>query len=233
MKTTSEVGVYSGYRTVRELVQHRLTEDIQSGRIRPGERLRELDLAERYGVSRNPVREAVRALEGQGIVHFRPNRGAIVTQLTRTELEEIYDVVLALERLAVVPLKVAPSAKELAPLEKACAEMGRARSPEVWLDRNDEFHLALLRLGGRARVCRMVEDLLGALMPYARVWAKLDETRLPRANAEHREILDALANGQLKKVRDLLAQHRLRAKSQIATALEESEARSSIARSNE
>lgn len=221
MRTTvpPSVGVYEGYRTVREIVQRRLTEDIQSGRIRPGERLREAELAERYGVSRGPVREAVRALEGQGVVSFRANRGAIVTLFLREELEEIYDVVLALERLALTPLTRAVPAQELAPLEKAYAQMARTRNPETWLAHNDEFHLRLYRLGGRLRVCRMIEDLLGALMPYAQVWARQDEDRLAKANAEHRQLLDALAAKDFRLLRTLTAQHRLRAKHQIANAL--------------
>jgi DNA-binding GntR family transcriptional regulator len=194
-------------------------EDIQSGRIRPGERLREAELAERYGVSRGPVREAVRALEGQRVVSFRPNRGAIVTLLSREELEEIYDVVLALEELALAPLTGPILAHDLAPLEKAYAQMARTRNPETWLARNDEFHLGLYRLGGRLRVCRMIEDLLGALLPYAHVWAREDESRLARANAEHRRLLDALAAGDFRLLRKLTTAHRLQAKSQIASAL--------------
>jgi DNA-binding GntR family transcriptional regulator len=220
-KVAPKVGIYEGYRTVRELVQHRLMEDIQSGRIRPGERLREAELAERYGVSRAPVREAVRALEGQRVVSFRANRGTIVTLLSRAELEEIYDVVLALEKLALAPLKRPVAAQDLAPLEKAYAQMARTRNPETWLARNDEFHLHLYRLGGRLRVCRMVEDLLGALLPYAQVWARQDDSRLARANAEHRKLLDSLAAGDFRLLRQLTTNHRLRAKEQIASALNE------------
>ena len=219
-KTRGEAGIYEGYRTIREVVQHHLTNDIQSGRIRPGERLREAELAERYGVSRGPVREAVRALEGQGMVRFRANRGAVVTLLSREELEEIYDVVLALERLALAPLKRAVRPEDIAPLEKAYSKMASARSPETWLAHNDEFHLGLVRLGGRLHVCRMIEDLLGALMPYGQAWAKLDESRLAKANAEHRQVLDAIAAKDFKLLRALTTQHRLRAKGQIISALQ-------------
>ncbi|MGI9146200.1 MAG: GntR family transcriptional regulator [Chloroflexota bacterium] len=219
------MGIYEGYRTVREIVQHRLTEDIQSGRIRPGERLREAELAERYGVSRGPVREAVRALEGRRVVSFRPNRGAIVTRLSRGELEEIYDVVLALENLALAPLTCPIAAHDLAPLETAYLQMAQTRNPETWLGHNDEFHLHLYRLGGRLRVCRMIEDLLGALLPYAQVWARQDDSRLVRANAEHRQLLDTLAANDFRLLRKLTTEHRLRAKQQIASALKDEEER--------
>ncbi|MGI9149372.1 MAG: GntR family transcriptional regulator [Chloroflexota bacterium] len=222
-KVASNVGIYNGYRTVREIVQHRLTEDIQSGRIRPGERLREAELAERYGVSRGPVREAVRALEGLRVVSFRPNRGAIVALLSREELAEIYDVVLALEKLALAPLSGPIPAQDLAPLEKAYSQMARTSDPETWLAYNDEFHLQLYRLGGRMRVCRMIEDLLGALLPYAQVWAREDSSRLVRANAEHRRLLDTLASNDFRRLRSLTKEHRLRAKQQIASALKNAE----------
>lgn len=218
-KVEPRPSIYDAYRTVREIVQHKLTEDILAGRFGPGERLREAELAERYGVSRGPVREAVRALEGQGLVTFRANRGAIVRRESRDELEEIYDVVLALEGLALAPLAQPLAPASFAPLEKSWGQMVRTRNPETWLVHNDEFHKNLLRLGGRLRVCRMIEDLFNALMPYARVWAKLDEGGLARANAEHREVLDALEASDFDLVRTLTAQHRLRAKDQIAAAL--------------
>ncbi|CAN5246044.1 GntR family transcriptional regulator [soil metagenome] len=211
-------GVYDGFRTVREIVQRQLTDDIQSGRIAPGEKLREADLAERYGVSRGPVREAVRALEGQGLVRVQPNRGAVVTVLSADELEEIYDILVDLERLALARLRVPVSRAALATLERSFEMMARTADPETWLQHNDEFHLTLCRLGGRERLCRLIADQLGPLRSYAPVYAK-EEGRLAEANAEHRRLLDAVASGDVTVLRTLTRTHRLRAKAIIAGAL--------------
>jgi DNA-binding GntR family transcriptional regulator len=211
-------GAYRAFRTIREIVQRQLMEDIQSGRIRPGEKLREAELAERYGVSRGPVREAVRALEGQGLVSVRPNHGAVVTVLSAEELEEMYDILVDLERLALSRIDLPISAAELAPLERAFELMARTADPETWLLYNDDFHFALLRLSGRQRLCRLVAELHGSLRSYARVYAQ-QEGRLTEANAEHRLMLDAAAAGDRKALQNVSRQHRLRAKAVIAGAL--------------
>ncbi len=211
-------GVYEGFRTIREIVQRQLTDDIHSGRLLPGEKLREADLAERYGVSRGPVREAVRALEGHGLVSVQPNRGAVVTVLSGDELEEIYDILVQLERLSLSQIALPVSRARLAPLKRSFELMDRTADAETWLMHNDEFHLALLRLGGRERLCSLIAELLGSLRSYARVYARL-EGRLAEANAEHRRVLDALAGGDRKALRALTRQHRLRAKAIIAGAL--------------
>ncbi len=223
MKTEARPGVYEGFRTIREIVQRQLTDDIHSGRIVPGEKLREVDLAERYGVSRGPVREAVRALEGQGLVSVQPNRGAVVTVLSADDLEEIYDILVEFERLALSRIALPVSRASLAPLERSFDLMARTADPETWLMHNDEFHLTLFRLGGRERLCRLIADQLGPLRSYARVYAKL-EGRLAEANAEHRRLLDAAASGDANVLRTLTRQHRLQAKAIIAGALGSSRA---------
>jgi DNA-binding GntR family transcriptional regulator len=83
-------------------IRSRLREAILRGDFAPGERLREVEIAARYDVSRGPVREALVQLEQEGLVMLRRNRGAVVARLSRADLEEVYSLRLALERLAVV-----------------------------------------------------------------------------------------------------------------------------------
>ncbi|MBV9545722.1 MAG: GntR family transcriptional regulator [Chloroflexi bacterium] len=82
-------------------IRERLREAILRGDFTPGERLREVDIAGRHEVSRGPVREALLQLEQEGLVLLRRNRGAVVARLSRADLEEVYSLRLALERLAV------------------------------------------------------------------------------------------------------------------------------------
>src|SRR4030088_2009836 len=82
-------------------IRARLRQAILEGEYAPGERLREVDIAARHQVSRGPVREALLQLEQEGLVLLRRNRGAIVARLSRADLEEVYSLRLALERLAV------------------------------------------------------------------------------------------------------------------------------------
>jgi DNA-binding GntR family transcriptional regulator len=91
-------------------IRTRLRDAILRGEFAPGERLREVEIAARYQVSRGPVREALMQLEQEGLVYLRRNRGAIVARLARADLEEVYSLRLALERLAVA--RAARSATE-------------------------------------------------------------------------------------------------------------------------
>src|SRR6202048_2636796 len=82
-------------------IRSRLREAILKGDFAPGEHVREVEIAARYEVSRGPVREALAQLEQEGLVLLRRNRGAVVARLSRADLEEVYSLRLALERLAV------------------------------------------------------------------------------------------------------------------------------------
>lgn len=80
-----------------ELVRDSLREAIYSGKLQPGEQLRQEELAERYGISRIPVREALRQLEAEGLVTRQPNRGAVVAALSVQEVIEMLDIRIGLE----------------------------------------------------------------------------------------------------------------------------------------
>jgi len=92
----------NGDARLADSIHGRLRQAILSGEIAPGEHLREVEIAARHEVSRGPVREALLQLEREGLVLLRRNRGAVVARLSRGDLEEVYSLRLALERLAVV-----------------------------------------------------------------------------------------------------------------------------------
>ena len=130
-------------RTLWEQVRDRLREDILAGRLEPGAELSEVALAREFGTSRGPLREALGRLAAEGLVTITPRRGAVVTQLSRQEFIDAYQVREALETLAVrlaVPLV---SDVEVANLRELCELMARAaREDEVRLffDTNNAFH---------------------------------------------------------------------------------------------
>ncbi len=92
----------NGDARLADSIRGRLREAILAGDVAPGEHLREVEIAARYDVSRGPVREALLQLEREGLVLLRRNRGAVVARLSRHDLDEVYSLRLALERLAVV-----------------------------------------------------------------------------------------------------------------------------------
>jgi DNA-binding GntR family transcriptional regulator len=91
----------NGDARLADSIRERLRDAILKGDVAPGEHLREVEIAARYDVSRGPVREALLQLEREGLVLLRRNRGAVVTRLSRTDLEEVFSLRVAIERLAV------------------------------------------------------------------------------------------------------------------------------------
>ncbi len=141
--------------TLVDEVARNLTGLILQGEFEPGERLIEEQLSERFGVSRPPVREALRILSQDGLVTARPRRGYTVVTLTKADVEEIYSLRFSLERLAVELALPVADPEALAPLARAVDQM---RDPRVQQDRmamveaNADFHRALVALPGHTRL---------------------------------------------------------------------------------
>lgn len=177
------------YRTLREIIQDRLTADIVHARLRPGQKLVEVELARVYGVSRGPVREALRALEGQGLVRLLSNRRAVVTRLTSDQLRELYDIRIELDGLAARLAAPALTDRDIAHLEHLLVQMDRSLGNlDAWLAFNDTFHLTLYRASGRSRLCALIEDLMAAIQPYARLYVNLPG-RAMDTHADHHLLL--------------------------------------------
>lgn len=181
------------YRTLREIVQERLVQDIVEARLKPGQKLVEADLAQTYGVSRGPVREAIRALEGQGLVHFASNRGVVVTSLYKQQIREIYEIRIELEGLA-ARLAAQHITTELVDLLRQFLDRMDAStaSAETWIGLNDEFHLTLYRASERPRLCGLISDLMATIQPYARLYVDRPD-RLADTHADHHLLLQAAA----------------------------------------
>jgi DNA-binding GntR family transcriptional regulator len=196
-------------RTLWEQVRDRLREDVLAGRLEPGTELSEVALAREFGISRGPLREALGRLASEGLVTVTPRRGAVVTQLSRQEFIDAYQVREALETLAVrlaVPLM---SDAEVAHLRELCELMARAaREGEVRLffDTNNIFHEALVR-GSRNRKLHEVHQLLvGQMAPYLPRSLEL-RGNLEQSVAEHEAILAAIEARDVERAAQLLAEH--------------------------
>ena len=208
------------YRTLREFVQQRLTNDLRSAFLRPGQRLIETDLAERYGVSRGPVREAIRALEGQGLVRFTSNKGAIASTLSSAQVREIYDMRIALESLAARRAALAVSPAALAHLSALLRRMDEAvDAPAVWIELNDAFHAAIYALTSLSRLRGLIADLTATIQPYALLYVELPG-RLADTHADHHRILEALRDRDPARAEAVTRDHLQRAADIIVEFLE-------------
>jgi DNA-binding GntR family transcriptional regulator len=138
-------------------IRERLRAAILRGDFSPGERLREVEIAARYQVSRGPVREALLQLEQEGLVLLRRNRGAVVARLSRDDLEELYSLRLALERLAAARAAKYGTEAEFAKLDAVLHEFrGTASSQPLTeqeaADQDVRFHDAIYRAAHHERL---------------------------------------------------------------------------------
>lgn len=170
----------------------------------PGQPLNQDDLARRFGVSRIPLREALRTLVGEGLVVMQSGAGAVVIELHPEELAELFELRLALEPAltATAVGKVSPA--DLGELHALIEEMDALAGRDVglWATQHYAFHRRLLELAGRRHSLRLLTQVLNLVEPYSRLHTTLVGAR-EHSGIEHRPLLDALQRADAEAVRDL------------------------------
>lgn len=180
--------------------------DIIAGRLRPGEPLRQDEIARSHGVSKIPVREALLRLEVDGFVLFRKNRGAVVRELSTAEILNLMDIRVALEckalELAIPNMIDADIAAARALLDT----YGHETDYAAWARLNVRFHQILYEPCANAALLQMIDDLRSRMGPSLRMLVS-ETTGLARPQEEHRAILEASAAGDVAKAVELLRRH--------------------------
>ncbi|MFJ3668530.1 GntR family transcriptional regulator [Streptomyces sp. NPDC090106] len=190
---------------VRERVLAALRQDIIAGRIGPGDRLVERELAERFGVSRVPVREAVRALVAEGFVHFETPRRAVVRRLTPKDVEELFELREALEVYAAGLAATRATAEALAELRDLLDQAATAThkgDAETITDANTRFHDRILALAGNSLLISVMEPVDGRLR-----WLTRRNEEWPQLLTEHKELYEAIASGDPERARAHALRH--------------------------
>ncbi|MEU6128411.1 GntR family transcriptional regulator [Saccharopolyspora sp. NPDC047091] len=191
---------------LREQVRRAVQDRISDGRLRPGDRLYEQQIAAEFGVSRVPVREAIRMLQSEGLVDVAPHRrGVFVRSLDRDQVEELFDVREALEALAARLAATRAGTDDAARL----GELAR-RARQAWTDgdvdamsaANTEFHDRIVALSGNALLANVLEPLHGRLAWLFRL--NLEPERVCR---EHDELHAAIAGGDGDRAAELALGH--------------------------
>ncbi len=178
--------------TVAEQVAATLRREIATGQLKAGSKLRQVEVAARFGVSTTPVREAFALLQSEGLVQAETHRGVTVFSPSAQDLIEHYEIRMALETLAIEKTAEQFRAQDAAPLHALLDEMETITDADAYLERNQRFHLGLYRLSGRSRLITMIEELRNASNAYLHLYAANDVPRdAHRLDGEHREILSA------------------------------------------
>ena len=187
-----------------EAIRIKLRRDIINGRLRPGAPLRQKEIAEAFGVSHVPIREAFARLEAEGLVTIRPRRGAIVSELDSSEIEELNEMRAALECCA---LRVAIPNMKRRDYDKARAVLQRIDDePSRWAELNSEFHATLYKSANRPRLCAEILTLQRNVERYVNHEVKVTNN-LQASQAEHRQLLALVVEGKSDEACQLLANH--------------------------
>lgn len=188
------------------LLTEKLRGEITDGRLEQGAPLRQDEIAARYGVSRIPVREALRALQAEGLVAYEPNRGATVATISLDDLLEMLEVRIALECHA---LRLAVPRMGDADIETAAAilaEYDRAPDAAAWAEMNWRFHATLYAPCDCRRLLKAVEENYGQFGTFARRHVSA-VTGKERPQREHHRLLRLAREGKAEEAATLLEEH--------------------------
>ncbi len=180
--------------TAQEVVLKELRSALASGVLMPGQQLVQEDLAEELGVSRVPIRESLKILEGEGHVTYHPNRGYFVTELSATDLAELYRIRELLEEEALTRAVAEVSDADLKDIEEILTEVNAAAASgdvDALTQANRAFHLSIIELSGMNRLSRLIRQLWDASDIYRTVYFR-EESNRERIFTEHQEIFRAL-----------------------------------------
>lgn len=194
---------------LHSVVADRLREMIIEGELAPGERLRERVLCERFGISRTPLREAIKVLSQEGLVELLPNRGAEVTSLTWEEAEDMFQVMSVLESLGGELACRRATDDEIAHIRSLHDEMRahyEAENRPDYYRVNQEIHETLIRCA-RNRELATTYNRLAQRIKRGRYMANFSQERWAQAMQEHEQILHALLKRDSRQLGEILKSH--------------------------
>ncbi len=197
------------YLPLRDVVFNTLREAILKGDLLPGERLMEIALANQLGVSRTPIREAIRMLEQEGLAITIPRKGAIVAGMSQTEMEEVLEIREALEQLSVQVACDKIDETQLAELKEAqkhFEEMLAIGDLKKIAQADIEFHNIIYKATYNKRLILMLEGLREQVYRYRVEYLK-DASNYEEVLKEHEAIYEALANRDKKSVTEMTRKH--------------------------
>ena len=190
---------------LREAVE----EEITTGKLLPGYRLDEVELAKRFNVSRTPIREALNLLLGEGLIEMRPRRGAVVARVTPQRLIEMFEVMAELEAMCAQLAARRMSDEEFAAIEAAhaaCRGAVEERDADAYFYANERFHYAIYTASHNTFLFEQAASLQRKLRPYRRLQLRV-RNRIQRSFEEHQAIVDALRDANAEQAARSVRNH--------------------------
>jgi len=204
---TEPVAIGAAKQTIRDAVIAQLREDILSGGIAPGTKLRQHDIATRFDVSTTPVREAFSALEREGLVIAAAHRGVIVFEPTAEYLHEVYDIRFALETLAVRKAVENVTESQLREMTALLSEMSSILDDrDGYHGLNARFHDMVYSASGSPRLVDLIKHLRDSVNAYLRLYARQADTGV-HVHQDHLDIVAALRARDADAAVEALTRH--------------------------
>ncbi|MDD6389565.1 MAG: GntR family transcriptional regulator [Firmicutes bacterium] len=207
------------HRPLREIVYEELKAQILKGDIKPGTRMMEVELAEVLGVSRTPVREAIRKLEKEGLVKIEPRRGAYASELSVKDMVDILEVRQSMEGLAAYYCAQRINDEQKEQLRDYALAFNEAVEEGVYEDMisyDTKFHHLIVECCDNDILVHMIEQLQELVLRFRYLYYS-DFKRAEQMPAEHHEIFEAVASGDAERAREAAALHINRLKDMVET----------------
>lgn len=210
------------YKPLREIVFETIRNAIISGDLKPGERVMEVQMAESLGVSRTPVREAIRKLELEGLVIMLPRKGAYVSDLTVKDLTEVLEIRASLEGLAAGLASIRIDEVEIEELEARALKFHKSIEEddvEALILRDLEFHDAIFRASRNERLIQLNNNLREQVQRFREIYHKT-VNKSKETSKEHYAIVEAISNRDVDKAEKLARLHIENAEQSILKIME-------------
>lgn len=194
---------------LRDIVFHKLREAILQGQLKPGERLMELQLASKLGVSRTPIREAIRMLENEGLAIMVPRKGAQVAGMTEKDMEDVMEIREVLDELAAQTACDKITTRQLAELANTMKNFEAAICQgdlNMIAEYDVQFHDIIYEATDNAKLVAVLNNLREQIYRYRIEYLK-DENNYPALIHEHQEIFSALKERDKESVKDIMRKH--------------------------
>jgi DNA-binding GntR family transcriptional regulator len=196
-------------KTLHEEIANNLRDMIMSGELREGDKIKENDLCDMMGISKTPLREALRVLSAEGLIRLIPNRGSYVTTPTFEEIKEMFDVMSVLEGVCARTAAEKMNGKDFSKLEKLhnkLEESFRRRDQKKYIHQNNSYHALVQELAGNKTLNQIVNGLRQKILLYRFQSLNLPE-RFEQSIREHRDLLAAFRNRDPEKAEMLMTSH--------------------------
>jgi len=210
METTATENTVKGpHEVAKEIMKA-----IATGALKPGQRLVEVQLCELFDVKRNKIREALRKLEHEGFVNITPNVGAVVSEVSRIDIEQMYDLLSVLDGMAVRLVTPCVMPEQLASLEAVLDKMEATDDPALFADHNNEFHTLLCSYSENGRLMKVADNLRLSIMAFG-FRSFFAPGQIAASNRDHRKALQAIKENKPEKAEKIMRKHVLDAKNRL------------------